>query len=134
MSPNRRTPLLLAALIAATISPSLADAIDASTPCSIAIQAFDSEKRAGEILAGAPSPQVLEVGDYIMKVIGELDRQYSDGGKPGIWSNFSEAGKHAIAASAVANCRLHPDRTIYKAADAVYRSVRDIHIQLGIVK
>jgi hypothetical protein len=134
MSPNRRTQLLIAALSAATISPSPADAIDASTPCSIAIQAFDSEKRAGEVLAGAPSPQVLEVGDYIMNVIGELDRQYSDGGKPGIWSNFSEAGKHAIAASAVANCRLHPEQTIYKAADAVYRSVRDIHIQLRIVK
>jgi hypothetical protein len=134
MSPNRRTPLLLAALIAATISPSLADAIDASTPCSIAIQAFDSEKRAGEVLAGAPSPHVLEVGDYIMTVMEQLDRQYTDGGKPAVWSNFSTAGKHAIAASAVANCRLHPDGTIYKAADAVYQSVRDIHIQLGIVK
>ena len=32
MSPNRRTQFLLAALIAATISPSLADAIDPSTP------------------------------------------------------------------------------------------------------
>ena len=46
----------------------------------------------------------------------------------------SDAGKRAIAASAVANCRLHPSRTIREAADAVYRSVRDIHIQLGIVK
>jgi hypothetical protein len=75
MSPNRRTQLLLAALMAATISPSLADAIDASTPCSIAIQAFDSEKRAGEVLAGAPSPHVREVGDYILTVIEQLDRQ-----------------------------------------------------------
>jgi len=52
----------------------------------------------------------------------------------GIWANFSDAGKHAIAGSAVANCRLHPRRTIFEAADAVYRSVREIHIKLGIVK
>jgi hypothetical protein len=134
MSPNRRTQLLLAALIAATTSPSLADAIDASTLCSFAIQVFDSEKRAGEVLVGAPSPHVLEVGDYIISVMEQLDRQYTEAGKPGVWSNFSDAGKHALAASAVANCRLHPDRTIYRAADAVYQSVRDIHMQLGIVK
>jgi hypothetical protein len=133
MSPNR-TQLLRAAVIATTINPSVADAIDSNTPCSIALQAFNSEKRAGEVLAGAPSPHVLEVGDYIMNVMEQLDRQYADGGKPGVWSNFSDAGKHAIAASAVANCRLHLDRTIYKAADAVYQSVRDIHMQLGIVK
>ncbi len=126
--------LVLAGILAAAISPSFADAIDASTPCSVAIQAFDSEKRAGEVLAGAPSPQVLEVGNYIMNVMEQLDHQNTDRGKPGIWSDFSDAGKRAIAASAVANCRLHPSRTIYEAADAVYRSVRDIHIQLGIVK
>ena len=126
--------LLLAGILAATITPSLADAIDASTPCSVAIQAFDSEKRAGEVLAGAPSPHVLEVGDYIMSMMEQLDRQYTDAGKLGVWSDFSDGGKHAIAASAVANCRVHPSRTIHEAADAVYRSMRDIHIQLGIVK
>jgi hypothetical protein len=94
---------------------------------------FDSEKSAGRVLAGAPLPQALEVGD-IMNVMEQLDHQYTDASKPGIGSNFSYAGKQAGAASAVANCRLHPDRTIYKAADAGYRSVRDIHIQLGMVK
>ena len=67
--------LLLAGILASTIAPSLADAIDASTPCSVAIQVFDSEKRAGEVLAGAPSPHVLEVGDYIMSMMEQLDRQ-----------------------------------------------------------
>jgi hypothetical protein len=85
----------LAIIIAATTAPALAEPIDASTPCSIALHAFGSAKRA---------------------------------------SNFSDAGKHAIAGSAVANCRLHPRRTIFEAADAVYRSVREIHIKLGIVK
>ena len=66
--------------------------------------------------------------------LDRLDRTYTDAGKPGVWSSFSEAGKRAIAASAVANCRLHPERTINQAAEAVYGSVRDIHIQLGIVK
>jgi hypothetical protein len=64
----------------------------------------------------------------------QLDRQRTNAGEQGIWSNFSDAGKHAIAGSAVANCRLHPRRTIHEAADAVYRNVRDVHIQLGIVK
>ena len=64
----------------------------------------------------------------------QLDRQYMKDGKSGIWADFSDQGKHAIAASAVANCRLHPERTIHDAAEAVYRSVRDVHLQLGIVK
>ena len=126
--------VLLAATVAAATSPSLAGAIDASTLCSVAVQAFDSDKHAGQVLAGAPSQQVLEVGNYIMKVMADLDRQYTDAGKPGVWPNFSDEGKHATAASAVANCRLHPDRTIYQAADSVYRSLRDIHTQLGIIK
>jgi hypothetical protein len=126
--------VLLAATVAAATSPSLAGAIDASTPCSVAIQAFDSDKHAGQVLAGAPSQQVLEVDNYIMKVMADLDCQYTDASKPGVWPNFSDEGKHATAASAVANWRLHPDRTIYQAADSVYRSVRDIHIQLGIIK
>ena len=126
--------MLLAGIFVATISSSSAYSINASLQCSVATQAFDSGKRAGEILAGVPSPIVLKIGNYIMDVMDQIDRRYIEAGKPGIWSDFSDAGKHAIAASTVANCRLHPNRTIHEAADAVYRSVRDIHIQLGIVK
>ena len=125
---------LLAVIVTVTISPSVAKAIDASSPCSVALQAFNSDKRAGEILAGVPSPEVIEVGNYIMKEMDQLDRRFANEGKPRIWSDFSDAGKHAIAASAVANCRLYPSRTLHEATDAVYRSVRDIDIQLGIVK
>ena len=107
---------------------------DATTSCSFAIQAFDSEKRAGQVIAGAPSPHVQEVGNYIMQEMEQLDSQYMKNGKSSIWSDFSDQGKHAIAASAVANCRLHPERTIHDAAEAVYRSIRDVHLQLGIVK
>jgi hypothetical protein len=124
----------LAFIIAATTAPVLAEPIDASTPCSVAIHAFGSAKRAGEVLAGVPSQKELEVGNYILNVMDQLDRKRMDAGDQGIWSNFSDAGKHAIAGSAVANCRLHPRRTIFEAADAVYRSVREIHIKLGIVK
>ena len=124
----------LAVIVCATISPSLAAEPDANTPCSVAVQASNSAKRAGEVLAGVPSPQEQEVGDYILGVMDRLDRTYTDAGKPGVWSSFSDAGKRAIAASTVANCRLHPERTINQAAEAVYGSVRDIHIQLGIVK
>jgi hypothetical protein len=124
----------LAIVVVATTAPALAEPIDASTPCSVAVQAFGSAKRAGEVLAGVPSQEELEVGNYILNVMDQLDRQRTDAGEHGIWSNFSDAGKHAIAGSAVANCRLHPSRTIFEAADAVYRSVRDIHIKLGIVK
>ena len=81
-----------------------------------------------------PSREELEVGNYILTVMDQLDRKRTDAGDQGIWSNFSDSGKHAIAGSAVANCRLHPRRTIFEAADAVYRSVREIHIKLGIVK
>jgi hypothetical protein len=126
--------LVLAGTFTLATTASLADTIDATTPCSVAIQAFDSEKRAGQVLAGAPSPHVQEVGDYIMGVIEQLDGQYIKDGKSGIWADFSDQGKHAIAASVVANCRLHPERTIHGAAEAVYRSIRDVHLQLGIVK
>jgi hypothetical protein len=100
----------------------------------VATQAFDSERRAGQVLAGAPSLQVQEVGNYIMSVMEQLDNQFIKDGKSGIWSDFSEQGKHAVAASAVANCRLHGERKIHDAAEAVYRSIRDVHLQLGIVK
>src|SRR6476660_9894867 len=109
----------LAVIVCATISPSLAAEPDANTPCSGAMQAFNSSKRAGEVLAGVPSPQEQEVGDYILGVMDRLDRTYTDAGKPGVWSSFSDAGKRAIAASTVANCRLHPERTINQAAEAV---------------
>jgi hypothetical protein len=69
-----------------------------------------------------------------MRVMEELDKQIMQDGKSGIWLEFSDKGKHAIAASAVANCRLHPERTIHDAAEAVYRSIRDVHLQLGIVE
>ena len=124
----------LAILIAVTTAPAFGEPIDASTPCSVAIHAFGSAKRAGEVLAGVPSQGELEVGNYILNVMDQLDRKRMDAGDQGIWLNFSDSGKHAIAGSAVANCRLHPRRTIFDAADAVYRSVREIHIKLGIVK
>ena len=126
--------LVLPDIFAVATTTSLADTIGAATPCPVAIQAFDSEKRAGQVLAGARSPRVQEVGDYIMDVMDQLDRQYLKDGQSGIWADFSDQGKHAIAASAVANCRLHPERTIHDAAEAVYRSIRDVHLQLGIVK
>ena len=124
----------LAIIVVATTAPALGERIDASTPCSVAIHAFGSAKRAGEVLAGVPSQGELEVGNYILTVMDQLDRKRMDAGDQGIWANFSDAGKHAIAGSAVANCRLHPRGTIFDAADAVYRSVREIHIKLGIVK
>jgi hypothetical protein len=125
---------VLAIIVCTAMSPARAAALDASTSCAEAVQAFASTKRAGEVLAGVPSPREQEVGDYILGVMDRLDRTYTDAGKPGVWSSFSDAGKRAIAASTVANCRLHPERTINQAAEAVYGSVRDIHIQLGIVK
>jgi hypothetical protein len=134
------TPRHISGIVPATIAmiittaPCSADPIDSHTSCSIAVRAFDSEKRAGQVLAGAPSPEVLEVGNYILNVMEGLDRKRIEAGEPGIWSNFSDAGKHAIAASAVANCRLHPSSTINQAADVVYRYVRDVHLQLGIIK
>jgi hypothetical protein len=124
----------LAIIIAVTTAPAFAEPIDASTPCSVAIHAFGSAKRAGEVLAGVPPREELEVGNYILTVMDQLDRKRTDAGDQGIWSNFSDSWKHAIAGSAEANCRLHPRRTIFEAADAVYRSVREIHIKLGIVK
>ena len=98
------------------------------------LQVLESEKHTGQVLAGAPSPHVEEIGNYIMRVIEQVDNQVMQDGKSGIWADFSDQGKHAVAASAVANCRLHPERTIHDAAEAVYRSIRDVHLQLGIVK
>jgi hypothetical protein len=81
-----------------------------------------------------PSAEVLEFSNYILNVMERLDRRHTNNGEPGIWLNLSDAERHSIAARAVANCRFHPRRTIYNAADYVYRSVRDIQIQLGVAK
>jgi hypothetical protein len=121
------------AVVVATAS-CFAEPVDSHTSCSVAIRAFDSGKRAGQVLAGAPSPEVLEVGNYIMNVMEQLDRGHTDKGEPGIWSNLSDAERHSVVGSAVANCRFHPRRTIYTAAGFVYREVRYIQIQLGIAK
>jgi hypothetical protein len=121
------------AVVVATAS-CFAEPVDSHTSCSVAIRAFDSGKRAGQVLAGAPSPEVLEVGNYIMNVMEQLDRGHTDKDEPGIWSNLSDAERHSVVGSAVANCRFHPRRTIYTAAGFVYREVRYIQIQLGVAK
>jgi hypothetical protein len=126
---------LVAALTALIASaPCWAAPIDSRTPCSVAIQAFGSAKRAAETLAGVPSQEVVDVGNFIMAVMERLDRRQTENGKPGIWSSLSDRERHILAASAVTNCRLHPRRTIYQAADFVYHSERDIQIQMGIAK
>jgi hypothetical protein len=126
----RRT-LLAAISTAVAIAPCFSEPLDSRTPCSAAVKAFNSAKRPGQVLAGAPSPEVLEVGNYILSVMEGLDRQHTDIGEPAVWSNLSDAARHAIAASAVGHCRLHPRLTVNRAADAVYNSVRDIQLLLG---
>jgi hypothetical protein len=71
------------------------------------------------------TPEALNIPPWVPDAVSKAARALNPS---------TDAGKHAIAGSAVANCRLHPRRTIQEAADAVYRTVRDIHIQLGIVK
>src|SRR5215475_7966003 len=115
----RRT-LLAAISTAAALAPCFAERLDSRTPCSVAVKAFNSAKRPGQVLAGAPSPEVVEVGNYILSIMEGLDRQHTDIGEPGAWSNLSDAARHAIAASAVGHCRLYPRLTINRAADAVY--------------
>jgi hypothetical protein len=126
----------LAAAVSAVVStaPCFAEPVDSRTSCSVAIRAFDSGKRAAETLVGVPSPQVQEVSNFIMTVMERLDRRHTDKGEPGTWLNLSDAGRHVLAASAVANCRLHPRRTIYNSADFVYHNERDIQIQMGVAK
>jgi hypothetical protein len=130
----KQTPLAAAFAVLVGGTQCLAAPIDSKTSCSVAIQAFGSAKRAAETLAGVPSPEVVDVGKFIMTVMEQLDRRQTEKGKPGIWSNLSDQERHILAASAVANCRLHPRRTIYQAADFVYHSERDIQIQMGVAK
>src|SRR6478609_11083480 len=87
--------VLLTGICAITATASFGDTIDATTPCSVAIQAFDSEKRAGQVLAGASSPHVEEVGNYVMGVLEQLDKKFMQDGKSGISADFSDQGKHA---------------------------------------
>src|SRR5215831_15720062 len=96
----RRT-LLAAISTAVAIVPCFAEPLDSRTPCSVAVKAFNSAKRPGQVLAGAPSPEVVEVGNYILSIMERLDRQHTDLGEQGAWSNLSDAARHAIAASAV---------------------------------
>jgi hypothetical protein len=130
----KRTFLAAAVAEVVATAPCFAEPIDSKTSCSVPIRAFDSGKRAAETLAGVPSREVQEVGNFIMMVMERPDRRHTDKGEPGILPDLSDAGKHVLAASAVANCRLHPRRTIYNAADLVYHSERDIQIQMGVAK
>jgi len=126
----RRT-LLAAISTAVVIGPSFAEPLDSRTLCSVAVKAFNSAKRPGQVLAGAPSPEVVEVGNYILSIMEGLDRQHTGIGEPGVWPNLSDAARHAIAASAVGHCRLHLRLTINRAADAVCNNVRDVQLLLG---
>ena len=136
MRPRHISAIVLVTAVAVVVATAscFAEPVDSHTSCSVAIRAFDSGKRAGQVLAGAPSPEVLEVGNYIMNVMEQLDRGHTDKDEPGIWSNLSDAERHSVVGSAVANCRFHPRRTIYTAAGFVYREVRYIQIQLGVAK
>jgi hypothetical protein len=75
---------LLAVINAAIAAPTLAELIDATSPCSVAIQAFGSTKRAEEVLVEAPFQEVLEVGNYILNIMDQLDRQRINAGEQGI--------------------------------------------------
>ena len=52
-------------------------------PLVVAIQAFGSAKRAGQVLAGVPSQEELEVGNYILNVMDQLDRKRTDARESG---------------------------------------------------
>ena len=125
--------LLLTGVFAVETTASFADTIDARTSCSVAIQAFDSEKRAGQVLAGAPSPHVQEVGDYIMSVMEQLDGQYMKDGKSGIWGYFStrQACHRGERCSQLSASSRPDDPRCYRGG--VSQCPR-VHLQLGIVK
>jgi hypothetical protein len=107
----RRT-LLAAISTAVAIAPCFAGPLDSRTPCTVAVKAFNSAKRPGQVLAGAPSPEVLEVGNYILSVMEGLDRQHTDIGEPGVWSNLSDAARQRRPCSPNTQQRPQPDKAV----------------------
>src|SRR5215470_1323445 len=102
----RRT-LLAAISTAAALAPCFAEPLDSRTPCSIAVKAFNSAKRPGQVLAGAPSPEVVEVGNYILSIMEGLDRQHTDIGEPvfGRKADIRKCGRDVRQCSAYYNSR-----------------------------
>jgi hypothetical protein len=58
-----------------------------------------------EPIAAAPSPDVPELGNYILKIMERLDRAHTDQGESGVSSNLSDAETPSTGGSVVTNGR-----------------------------
>jgi hypothetical protein len=58
-----------------------------------------------EPTTAAPSPDVPELGNYILKILERLDRRHTDQGESGIRSNLSDAETPSTEGSVVTNGR-----------------------------
>jgi hypothetical protein len=91
------------------------------TPCSGAVFACDSKDKT----------MVLEVGQFIADVFGQLDQIHTDFVDIGIMVQPDDNAVRTLVAASVEFCRQHPEATIYNEASVAYRGIRAIQVRFG---
>jgi pentose-5-phosphate-3-epimerase len=96
-------------------------AVNNHTPCSVAVFAFDFKDKT----------MVLEVGQFIADVFGQLDQIHTDFGDIGIMVQPDDDAVRTLVAASVEFCRQHPEATIYSEAAVAYRGMRATKVRFG---
>jgi hypothetical protein len=118
---SRRYVLAFALMIALTAQAKAQVVLDDHTPCSAAVEAFDSHDK----------KKMREVVAYIESVFGQLDQTQRDSGEPGMLAQplaqpNDQEGSILISV-AVGFCRQTQKETIRNQAGRAYRVVRALY-------
>jgi hypothetical protein len=91
--------------------------IDDQTPCSAAVEAFDSHDK----------KKMREAVEYIESIFGQLDQRERDTGEPGMLAQPNDREGSILMSIAVGLCRQHQKETIRNVASRAYRVVRTFY-------
>lgn len=96
-------------------------AIDDTTLCSTAVQAFDQNEKSS----------ISAIDAYVDKIMRQADNDHIVRGEPGIIRRFSRDGYASTRTVAVEFCRQQPSHTVKVEAADAYEGARGIKENLG---
>ena len=114
---SRRYVLAFALMIALTAQTKAQVVLDDHTPCSAAVEAFDSHDK----------EKMREVVAYIESVFGQLDQRQRDSGEVGMLAQPNDQEGSILISVAVGFCRQTQKETIRNQAGRAYRVGRALY-------
>ena len=114
---SRRYVLAFALMIALTAQAKAQVVLDDHTPCSAAVEAFDSHDK----------EKMREVVAYIESVFGQLDQRQRDSGEVGMLAQPNDQEGTILISLAVGFCRQTQKGTIRNQAGRAYHVARGLY-------